>query len=162
MSAIDLVRHAEYNAWATGRLAPAVLPLTQDEFHRTVGGSFPSVHATCAHLVGVGELWLSRWRRHSPARLPGVADFPSTPADMIARWKAIDSEIYQFVQALPRPGESIEITNTSGAKFTHTYADMILHLVNHQSYHRGQLTAQLRMLGKQVNGQDFILFLREG
>lgn len=157
----ELLRHVEYNAWATQRLEPAITSLTFDEFHKNLGGSFVNIHGTCAHLAGVAELWHFRWNGTSPPTLPTPETFPHEAAQLVQRWNRIDAQIIQFVGRLADPDKIISVTNTSGKTFVHSYSDMILHFVNHQSYHRGQLTLQLRQIGKDAPAQDFIFYIRE-
>ena len=45
--------------------------------------------------------------------------------------------------------------NTRGEEWTYPLWRMIMHLLNHQSYHRGQITTLLRMLGVQRPRVDF-------
>ncbi|MFN0205941.1 MAG: DinB family protein [Planctomycetota bacterium] len=161
MQTKELLRHVEYNAWATRRLQPAITSLSFDEFHKNFGGSFGSIHGTCVHLAGVAELWYSRWNGTSPLKLASADAFPQDAAQLFERWNRIDAEIVHFVRSLADPAREISMTNTSGKSFIHSYSDMILHFVNHQSYHRGQLTLYLRQLGKEAPAQDLIYYIRE-
>ncbi len=160
MDRSDLRLLAEFNAWATERVAPALLALAPEAFHRRLESSFPSVHATVAHLVGAAELWLSRWRKEPWSPLAPAESFPREAADLVARWRAVDGAIVAFVATIDDANAALRMTNSKGEPFEHLYSQMVPHLVNHQSYHRGQLVTLLRQLGVKPPSQDLIAFHR--
>ena len=56
----------------------------------------------------------------------------------------------------------LKIRTTKGEPYSHPLSEMMLHLVNHGTYHRGQVTAMLRQLGAKPLATDLILFYRQG
>jgi uncharacterized damage-inducible protein DinB len=55
----------------------------------------------------------------------------------------------------------VECRNLAGNTYRNTLADLIRHVVNHSTYHRGQLATQLRQLGQIPPATDFIVYRRE-
>jgi uncharacterized damage-inducible protein DinB len=124
--------------------------------------SFPSVLATLAHMVGAEWVWLTRWRGGSPTSTPTDWDV-STLEAVRERWRQVDLELSEFVgglddAALERP---LTYTTFAGEAFSQPLAQMLRHVVNHSSYHRGQVTTLLRQLGGTPASTDLIRFYRE-
>ena len=147
-----------YNYWARDRLLQACEALTQEQFLRPLGSSFASIRDTLAHLVAVEWLWLERWRGRSPRSLLSSEDFP-TLAAVSERWRMVESEMREYLATLSE--ETLEgaasYVNFKGETWTYNLWRMLMHLLNHQSYHRGQVATLLRQLGIQPLQVDFLL-----
>lgn len=147
----------DYNYWARDRQLQACASLSAEQFLRPIGGSFPSMRDTLAHMVAVEWIWLERWRRKSPTGLIPAHEFPSLSA-VQERWKAVELEMRAYLAGLDEATLARPLTcvNTRGQKWTYPLWRMMVHLLNHQSYHRGQVTTLLRMLGVQPPPVDFL------
>jgi uncharacterized damage-inducible protein DinB len=146
-----------YHYWARDRQLQVCADLTEEQFLRPLGGSFPSLRDTLVHLVAVEWIWLERWRGRSPRTLLPPEEFP-TLAAVSERWRAVEREMREYVaglneEALERP---MTIVSTRGQSWTFALWRMIVHLLNHQAYHRGQVTTYLRQLGAQPAEVDFL------
>jgi uncharacterized damage-inducible protein DinB len=146
-----------HNYWARDRQLQACALLTDEQFLRPLGNSFPSVRDTLVHLLAVEWIWLERWRGQSPRVLLPPEDFPTLSA-VRDRWHVVEQAMTQYLAALS--DESLEqtmtYTNTRGNPWTYSLWRMMLHLLEHQSYHRGQVTALLRQLGFAPPKVDFL------
>jgi len=147
----------DHNYWARDRQLQACAGLTGDQFLRPLGNSYPSLRDTLTHLLAVEWLWLERWRGRAPRTLLAPEDLP-TLAALSQRWRTVEREMREYLaglseEALERPATYV---NTRGQTWTYTLWRMILHLLQHQSYHRGQVTALLRQLGVQPPKVDFL------
>jgi uncharacterized damage-inducible protein DinB len=147
----------DYNYWARDRQLQTCAGLTEEQFLRPLGNSFPSVRDTFTHLLAVEWLWLERWRGKAPRTLLKPEEFP-TLAALSERWQTVEREMREYVaglteEALTRP---MTIVTTRGQTWTFELCRMIQHLLHHQSYHRGQVTALLRQLGVQPPKVDFL------
>lgn len=153
----------DYHVWARERALAAVAALTPTQFLRDLGNSFGSVRDTLAHLYGADEVWLSRWRGGTPSGLPPAAQFGDL-ASLRAAWAKLDPEFRAFVHGLDGPGLARSLTYPAfnGQMATLRYEQMLQHVVNHGSYHRGQVTTLLRQLGAAApKGMDLVAFFRE-
>ena len=152
-----------YNTWANTRVLDAVSGLDAGQFKRVLGGSFPSIHLTLTHMLWAEWLWLERWQGHSPKELFAPEDFPSV-SDIANRWRQIHAGQRTFVQSLTPTDlqRVIRYTNRAGQEWEYTLARMIYHLVNHSTYHRGQVTNMLRMLNATPAKTDFLEWWDEG
>jgi uncharacterized damage-inducible protein DinB len=147
----------DYNYWARDRQLQACAGLTGEQFLRPLGNSFPSLRDTLTHLLAVEWMWLERWRGQSPRTLLAPDEFP-TLAALSQRWQTVEREMREYVAGLTEEALECPVTcvSTRGQTWTYPLWRMILHLLNHQSYHRGQVTALLRQLGAQPPKVDFL------
>ncbi len=146
-----------HNYWARDRQLQACAALSSEQFVRPLGNSFPSVRDTLVHLLAVEWLWLGRWRGRSPRLLLSPDAFP-TLAAVRERWGEVELEMKQYLATLAEETLEQEITCTSTRGNTWTYAlwRMIVHLLEHETYHRGQVTTLLRQLGFEPPKVDFL------
>ena len=149
----------DYNRWANARVLAAVSKLTAEQYTRDLSNSFSSVRDTLTHILGAEWIWLARWKGKSPKSLLDPVDFPTLEA-LKASWAKIEVEQMDFVNNVT--GESlnkmISYVNTKGKTWTYALWQMLQHLVNHSTYHRGQITTMLRQLGVEPAATDFLLF----
>ena len=89
----------DYNYWARDRQLQTCAGLTEEQFLRPLGNSFPSVRDTLTHLLAVEWLWLERWRGKSPRTLLAPEEFP-TLAALCERWQTVEREMREYVSAL--------------------------------------------------------------
>jgi uncharacterized damage-inducible protein DinB len=153
----------DYHYWARDRALDAIAPLTQEQLTANRGNSFPTILATLAHLVGADWVWCNRWEGDSPAALPPVSDLPTLDAVRTA-WRVEEQRIRALVARLGEDGiqRPIEYSRFDGKREALPFWQMFQHLVNHGSYHRGQITTMLRQLTvPPPKPMDLIAFYRE-
>jgi uncharacterized damage-inducible protein DinB len=153
----------DYHYWARDRLFVAVDALTEEQLRRPLGNSFPSVFDTVVHLCGADWIWRSRWEGVSPMALPKPELYDDL-AKVRAAWHDEERRIREIVNRLGPEGitRPIEYQGWDGRRQAQPFWQMLQHLVNHGSYHRGQVTTMLRQLGVQpAKSMDLIAFYRE-
>lgn len=151
-----------YASWATARMFSAAETLTQEQLTAFVESSFPSILGTLAHMVGSEWIWLCRWQGDSPTAIP---DWVSQPAlkDLEIRLAAIEGERASFLGQLTDADleRVVSYRGLDGQTFSLPLGALIRHVVNHATYHRGQLATMLRQLGHAPPSTDFTRYLRE-
>lgn len=159
-SMADVSKLFDYNRWANGRTLESVSGLTLEEFAQHLGGSFPSVRETLAHIYGAEWIWLQRWLGASPTALPGAHQF-FTVEELRQKWDGVEEERRAFLRAIDdsRLSETVHYANLKGDRKSNALGDLFVHLVNHSTYHRGQVATMLRQLGKKPNSTDYTAFL---
>jgi len=152
-----------YNYWARDCQLQACATLTEEQFLRSLGGSFTSVRDTLVHMVGAEWIWLERWRRRSPQAMMSPAEFPAL-SNISAKWRDVEHEMHEYLATLNEQalGESLTYMSQKGDKFTYELWRQMVHVVNHQSYHRGQVATMLRQLGATPPAVDFLPGYRAG
>jgi uncharacterized damage-inducible protein DinB len=163
MNLQELQTLLDYHYWARDRLLDAVEPLTPEQFTRDLGNSFSSIRDTLAHLYGAEWIWCSRWEGESPQALPEPSTFPDFATTRRA-WLEQEHSVRAVLDRLGAEGveRAIEYRTTDGQPQSQVFWRMLQHLVNHGSYHRGQVTTMIRQL-KAVppKSMDLIAFYRE-
>lgn len=149
----------EYNRWANERMLTAVSRLTPEQYIRDMHSSHPSVRDTCVHLISCEWLYLQRIGGVSPKALWGPEDYP-TSAKLRDRWLELPPQQMAIFLNLTeeRLKEPLTYINLAGKPFTYPLWQILRHVVNHSSYHRGQVTTMLRQLGKVPESTDFLLY----
>jgi uncharacterized damage-inducible protein DinB len=153
----------DYHYWARDRLLDAIAPLASEAFTRDMGSSFRSIRDTIVHVYLAEWAWYSRWQGHSPTEFPALDSFPDVAA-VRAAWSELETRVGGFLESL---GED-DVTRVfdyrlfSGQPGRSAFWQMLQHVVNHASYHRGQVTTMLRQLGAApAKSMDLITFYRE-
>jgi uncharacterized damage-inducible protein DinB len=162
MNLQDLRTLLDYHYWARDRMFEALEPLSAEQAKLDLGGSFKSVHDTVAHLYAADHAWYLRWQGESPAALLTGAAFPHLSSIQRA-WGEHEPQLRGFVESLGEDGISrvFEFKMLTGQPASSPFWPMLQHLVNHGSYHRGQVTMMLRLLGaKPPKSLDLIAFYR--
>lgn len=158
----DLLRSLfAYDDWANKRALDACASLSPEQFTRDLGSSFHSVRDTLAHISGAQWIWLERLNGRAPAALPALdtcGDLPSL--------RLHSSEVARDLLAFVNAASDADLARvleyrTSRGEYRTPIWQILLQLVNHGSYHRGQITTMLRQLGAKPVNTDLIGFYRE-
>ena len=162
MNVRDLDVLLDYHYWARDRLLDALEPLTPEQFTRDMGNSFRSIRDTVAHIYAAEWAWHSRWIGQSPTALLAADMFPDV-ATLRAAWSDHERKMRAFLSNCDENGINrvIEYKLISGQPGSSVLWQMAQHVVNHASYHRGQVTTMLRQLGASApKPMDLIAFYR--
>ena len=153
----------DYNYWARDRALASAEPLSPEQLTRNIASSFGSILDTLVHMHFAEWIWYQRWQGVSPTAGPSRTGLTSVAALRDA-WRPLEEEIRAFVSSLDtaRLSDTVEYKTLNGQPGTSPYWQMIVHLVNHGGYHRGQVATMLRLVGaKPAQSTDMIVFFRE-
>ena len=163
MTRDDLKTMLDYHYWARDRMLDAVASLTPEQFTKDMGNSFSSIRDTVGHLYSAEWAWHSRWVGQSPTAPLPMTMFPDV-ATIRRLWTEMEGKVRAFVDALDERdvAKIYEYRMVSGQPGATPFWQMLQHVVNHASYHRGQVTTMLRQIGAQpAKSMDMIAFYRE-
>jgi uncharacterized damage-inducible protein DinB len=151
----------EYHAWATAKAIESVEPLSHEELTRDMQTSHSSVFGTLAHIYGADWIWL---KRLSEGVSPTFRDVPvvSELTDLRTAWRDVQARLISFAGGLDDADWSrmVEYRLMSGDAAVPTpIYETLLHIVNHGTYHRGQIVTMLRQMGAEPIPTDFIRYL---
>jgi uncharacterized damage-inducible protein DinB len=152
----------DYHYWARDIILDAVTEVPRDKFLQPVESSFKSLRDTVAHVYAADLVWYNRWLGLPPSGLVAYDQFPDATSIRTA-WKDLETNVRQYVINLGDAGvnRTYDYKLLSGAPDTAPFWQMLVHVVNHASYHRGQVTTLLRQLGASPPKQtDMIAFFR--
>lgn len=158
----EIMELFDYNLWANNRLFEAAAQLPTDQYLKDVKASHAGIHGTLAHIVGAQKLWVSRWLSSPDKTLMRGADV-STLLELISIWEKVSSDTAKFLAGLndEKLQETLLVTTTSGQQYTHTFQQMLQHLVSHSTGHRGQVVAMMRQCGITPPNIDLISYYRQ-
>ena len=160
VSADNLRELLDYNYWARDRQLDACARVSPEQFIRPLGSSFSSLRDTAVHSLGAEWCWLERWCGRTCRTLISVEEAPTLRA-VRERWQQVERDMRSYFaglddETLARP---LTYVNTRGETWTYPLGQTVLHLLNHQSYHRKQVTTLLRQLGAVPSPVDFLVYL---
>jgi uncharacterized damage-inducible protein DinB len=160
----DLLELLEYHHWATNLTVNAARALSPEQFTQNLGSSFPSVRDTLVHVFSADRAWLGRLEGQAPPRA-NAADSVDLNS-LLEVWEPVLTRWPIVVESLGDAGRLdtgrlIEYKSFAGDPFTNSLDQIVRHVVNHGTYHRGQVATMLRQLGVQAVSSDLISFYRE-
>jgi uncharacterized damage-inducible protein DinB len=144
----ELLRHHWFfHRWATLRMLDTASSLSPEQWSVTHGASFGSVGGTLKHMCEADHVWLVRVTWDRPCLLKDVPA-PADPVGLRESWIAIleawkDWLDHASTDALCSP---VSYTSSDGWSGSHPKWQALLHVVNHGTYHRGQVAHLLRQL----------------
>ena len=150
----------EYQRWATAKIFDCVAAVSDEEFRRPLGGSFGSLSGTLVHAYGADWVWLERLNGRSPRSLPEGEDRASVDT-LRKRWSGVEDQRDAFLADLSpeRLEVWISYVNFAGENCRYRLEEVLFHIANHLTYHRGQIATQLRQLGKPAVATDYLRLL---
>jgi uncharacterized damage-inducible protein DinB len=150
-----------YNRWANGEVFTTVFGLRPDQFIQDFKSSYGSIRNTLTHIVWAEWIWLKRWKGMSPKILWEFSEFPDVPA-LKAKWLEVEKEQAEFVRALSDQDlqRIVAYQNLQDQFWEEPLWQPMAHLVNHSTYHRGQVTTLIRnTTGTSPVPTDFLLYI---
>jgi uncharacterized damage-inducible protein DinB len=152
----------DFHYWARDRMLDAVGALSREDYERDLGSSFKSVRDTVNHIYSSEWVWYARWTGSSPT----TADRPQFDdlAAVREAWRKSETRVRKFLGAADAPAlqRVYEYRMFSGAQTSSPLWQMAVHVVNHGTYHRGQVATMLRQLGANpMPSTDMVTFFRE-
>lgn len=161
MNAQDARTHTRYSGWASRKLLEAVTNLTPEERTRPMGVSHESVQRTLAHIYFADSIWYSRTVDPS-VPVPNPNELPSMET-LAAGWKSLQNNWEVWTSSLTDHDldRIVQYKQRDGTPFETPVWQIVLHVVNHATLHRGQVMAMLRQLGAKPPGTDLIFYYRE-
>lgn len=143
------VMMANYNEWANARLFRMAGALGDGLYRKNTGAYFGSLHGTLNHLLVSDRIWMHRLTGTGshPEKLDAIL-FEDLPALHAARVEE-DRRIITFVQSLDEPAfeEMWDYRTLNGTPYRQRRREILAHLFNHETHHRGQAHAILTGLG---------------
>lgn len=158
---MDRNKMFSYHQWAAIEILKHVQSYGEEIYTREGPNSFTSIEKTTAHVIGVEKLWLKRMMGE---RSPAFEQYDVSSADKaIEAFMLLHAEMELYFASLTEDQwlEELEFTNLKGDEFRCPREEMHFILINHASYHRGQVTSFLRQFGKEGIALDYLYFQKQ-
>jgi uncharacterized damage-inducible protein DinB len=160
----QLLTLADYHVWAFRVLDEALLPIADADYAADAGLFFGSIHATLNHLLLGDRVWFGRVTGE-PYEVAGLD--VELEAERTALSRALDVQARRWRPWLEGLDDAtlaadLHYTNLSGTAFRNPLAMIVLHVFNHGTHHRGQISAAVTRAGHAAPEMDLIWYLRAG
>ena len=160
--AYSIKTHLAYNEWANTKIADVLREVEDNIFFQDNKSSFPSIAKTVLHIWDAQHIWVKRMQGANLTKWPS-ASFKGSKDDSLNGLLDSSSELSSFLLSKTKSflSTSYPYKNMKGEPFENTYEDTLFHVVNHGTYHRGQIITMLREAGlRQLPSTDLIHYLR--
>ncbi|HTQ56858.1 MAG TPA: DinB family protein [Bryobacteraceae bacterium] len=158
----DVVRsHIDYTAWASGLLVDAAAQLTPAELTRDFGTADKSVLGTLVHVFGADRVWLARMPGEPANQFLTDADYRLSVLQN--DWPVLYRQWKDWAAALTDQASSAEMSyrDMRGNPWRQPAGQLVLHVVNHGTHHRGQVSGFLRAMGYAPPKLDLVGYYRD-
>ena len=156
---------AEYNQWMNQRLYALCEPMGDAERKLDRGAFFGSIHSTLNHIYYGDLAFMSRFTG-DPAEVPSISvDLHDDFAELTRARAALDARMVTWGAGLEPAWLETELTYTSkvdGVTRTLPNWMIVVHMLNHQTHHRGQITTLLNQMGLDIGTTDIPFMPRFG
>ena len=163
MNKQELLTLFDYNYWANGRILQAAAQVAPADFVAPRSFSHGGLRGILVHALSAEWVWRTRFQEKVyPATLLAETDFPAF-ADLQARWQQEERAMRDYVNGLTdeQINGSMFYRTLNGAPYEHPLWQLLLHVVNHGTQHRGEAAALLTELGHSPGDIDLIIYMRE-
>jgi uncharacterized damage-inducible protein DinB len=148
-----LRRQLEYHYWASSKHLDNARELSLEELHRPLGDSFGGVLKTLIHLFVSDRIWLSRVigaPRYTMLDRGEEFDLEK----LHAQWMEVHLGWTGWVGDVSDVEQLLEYSRLDGERRSQPLWQIVMHVVNHGTYHRGQLTTMFRQLNRPTVNTD--------
>jgi uncharacterized damage-inducible protein DinB len=157
MTPDEIRTHLRYSAWASQRLLDAAKKLNSDDLTRVVGVSHGSILGTLSHIHFADRIWYSRV---VDSNEPVIRE--SDLATLDREWPGIQRKWEIWAENV-QPADLVRMVaskSPDGIAYEIAAQKAVLHLVNHDSLHRGQVMGMIRQLGIAPPPTDLMMYYR--
>ncbi|MBK7433590.1 MAG: DinB family protein [Chitinophagaceae bacterium] len=158
-----LQQYAAYNVWANQKIFDCLKNLSDGQLNKEIASSFSSVYKTVQHMWVAEEAWWKRLKLVEQIELESMT-FEGNFADMVKKLTLQSAQWCDWVNGASETQLThvFAYQNTKREQFKQPVFEMLIHVFNHGTYHRGQLVTMLRQLGvEKIPSTDFIEFSRK-
>ena len=152
--------HVRYTTWASARIVAAASTLTAEELTRDFKSADRHVLGTLAHVYAADRAWLGRIDG-APLRVFLDPEADVRLAVLQHDWPALLGRWQAWADALHDSSAWASYHDLQGKTHTTPLWQIVLHVVNHATHHRGQAAAMIRAMGHVPPPLDLIRYYRE-
>lgn len=153
-----------YHVWANELVFEHLKKLPGDIWSQALNSVFPSIQATMSHIYAMDAMWLNVMQggTFEEARTVVVEQLSQssnlTIQHMQERYSLLATDYRRFISSLDTD-TSIAISHPAFGTVSTAMTDLVQHVVNHGTYHRGNITAMLHQCGQKGVPTDYMFYL---
>jgi uncharacterized damage-inducible protein DinB len=159
----NLTQHLAFNLWANERIGHLVMAQSDTQLDLEQKNSFTSINKTLLHIWDAEVIWLTRLKGGTVSDWPSK-NFKGSKTEMLHGFIKNSTDLLTFVREKGEAfqPQTIVYKNMKGEAYKNTVEEILFHLVNHGTYHRGQIITLLHGAGvTQMVSTDLITWFRE-
>jgi uncharacterized damage-inducible protein DinB len=158
----DLFALYAFNRWADGRVVEKIRQLSPEQYVKEPEPGWASIRATVVHMAGATDIWARRIQGETVTVRPTEADVPTLEDAERYLAKGHDAFNHLLTSLSSERLASIwSYRNFQGEEFRLPLWAVLRHVVNHASYHRGQIASKLKRFGVEPPSTDFVFWAIE-
>jgi uncharacterized damage-inducible protein DinB len=157
MTSEILRHHLAYTKWATNQVLRAVEEIPPGHLTHDFQTSDRTIIGTLAHTFAGDRIWLQRVKGGAP--IPFISDEDRQLSTLQRDWPTV---LEGWAAVLDDPARDVSYHDLKGNPYSTPLWQIVLHVVNHGTHHRGQVSGFLRALGHMPPQLDLILYYRRG
>lgn len=156
------LRLYEYHIWANNKVIGRLKEMPEEVCRQGVRSVFPSLTEALTHILVIDTVWLGTMRGENA--VPEAAELrESVKGACIEQLEKLYAGLAQRYKAFLAENRDLDkpyaIEHLKYGKLQTTLAELVQHVVNHGTYHRGNVTAMLRQLGYPGVPTDYVDYL---
>ena len=142
------IKLADYNSWANNMAIEWLYQISDEQWNQIITSSFSSIKQTAIHIASAEKIWIDFWNNAPDPVYLSVA-FTGSKNELTAIWKKASTGLKDFVDKYPEENflQPITFRYPNGAEGGMEFWQTFAHIINHSTYHRGQLVTLLRQAG---------------
>ncbi|CAM3929948.1 diguanylate cyclase [Bacillus luti] len=162
-----MLKQFDYHAWANTKLFSRLkeLPNYETIFNEQIRSVFPSIKDTFAHIYITDQVWLHIL--HGKSMNEAIQDREHLRKQIETKslheleemFENMANQYKEFLSIIQDVNTVFVIENPYAGKLETSISELVQHVVNHGTYHRGNITAMIRQLGHSSTMMDFVLYL---
>ena len=151
----------DFDAWATDRTLESVSAVPVGTYLEDLKSSHGGIHGTLVHIYRSNMIWLQRWKGSPPSAPAAANDIPDLES-LKSHWREYRADSDRYLGSLDdaKIRGLFSYNDLRGNPQSEPLFQQMQHLINHSSYHRGQIVTMLRQTGFKPIGTDLILYYR--
>jgi uncharacterized damage-inducible protein DinB len=152
-----------YNIWANRLIGDMIVALPEEKQLSEIQSSFGSLHKTVLHMWDAESIWWQRLKLQERIIIQSIS-FTGNTKDVFSGLLQQNQQWIDFITNAQERQLQHEFIyrNSKKEQFKQPVFQMLLHVFNHGTYHRGQLVNMLRQLGvDKIPQTDFIVWSRK-
>jgi uncharacterized damage-inducible protein DinB len=154
---------ADYTIWANQIAIQWLNQINDEQWKQVIPSSFNSVEKTAIHMTSAQKVWIDYWR-NVPNPVFLSTRFEGTKQDLIQIWHTASADLKNFIETYPEENYLQQVTFKwpRGGEGSMEFWQSFSHMINHTTYHRGQLVTLLRHTGfTNFSSTDLATYYRE-
>ncbi|AIK39743.1 dinB family protein [Bacillus pseudomycoides] len=160
-----MIKQFDYHTWANKRILEHLRELPKEVYYQEVQSVFPSIEKVLIHIYVVDCVWLHILNGKSMAEALQVGKElqeqveNKTMDELKSLFHKVTQQYKVFLDKQKDMNQVILLDNPYAGRLKTSVSELVQHVVNHGTYHRGNITAMLRQLGYPSTMTDFVFYL---